>query len=374
MPRKRTQEEFLIKANEVHGDRFDYSQCFYVNRNQKVLIRCIKHDTVFLQSPEVHLLGCVACIQCGGVQLNTEEFIRRATLVHADKYDYSKTNYISAKIKVDIICIKHGLFQQTPDTHIRGRGCNVCSGKKHKTTEEFIKAAIVVHGHKYDYSVVNYINSKTKINIVCRIHGEFLQKPSNHLFGQGCDECGHILIGQKRKRSIDEWIGICNIVHNNRYDYSQSNYIDCKIKVKVACPDHGIFDITPDNHMRGNSCPDCYKRSYVSKIEKEWLKSLNNPNIIEQHSILLPNYKTRSVIVDGFDPDSNTVYEFYGDFWHGNPKFYDSDKFNYINHKTFGELYQNTITRQAQLTASGYKVVVIWEHEYKVLCNKPATT
>ena len=113
----------------------------------------------------------------------TINFIEKAKAVHGDKYDYSKVEYVKAKEKVCIICQEHGEFWQTPNNHLRGEGCPFCYGSKKLTTEEFISKAKQIHGNKYDYSNVNYVNKYTKVCIICPEHGEFWQKPSNHLKG-----------------------------------------------------------------------------------------------------------------------------------------------------------------------------------------------
>lgn len=111
-------------------------------------------------------------------RLTTEEFITKAREVHGDKYDYSKSVYTTKKEKVIITCPIHGDFEQSPDGHLRGQGCPKCKFEKlandsRGTTEEFIEKAKQVHGDKYDYSKVNYVNARTKVCIVCSEHGEF---------------------------------------------------------------------------------------------------------------------------------------------------------------------------------------------------------
>lgn len=121
-----------------------------------------------------------------------EEFISKAREVHGDKYDYSKVEYKGNKNKVCIICPEHGEFWQLPSSHLKGAGCPNCSGNKKYTTKEFIEKARKIHGDKYDYSKVEYVNSETKVCIICPEHGEFWQKPARHLMGQGCPNCWHI--------------------------------------------------------------------------------------------------------------------------------------------------------------------------------------
>lgn len=132
-------------------------------------------------------------------KLTQEEFIEKAKKVHGDKYDYSKVEYINNSTKVCIICPEHGEFWQVPNSHLNGNGCSECCGLKKWTTEKFIEKAREVHGDKYDYSKTNYVNKRTNVIITCPIHGDFSQNPHNHVTQkQGCPECGK-LVAQKRE-------------------------------------------------------------------------------------------------------------------------------------------------------------------------------
>ena len=119
--------------------------------------------------------------------MTKEKFIEKAKAIHGDRYDYSKVEYSNNRTKVCIICPVHGEFWQTPHTHLQGCGCPACYGTKKRTKEEFVEEARKIHGDRYDYSRVEYINNKTPVCIICPEHGEFWQKPENHLVAkQGC--------------------------------------------------------------------------------------------------------------------------------------------------------------------------------------------
>lgn len=128
-------------------------------------------------------------------KITTEQFIAKAQEVHGNKYDYSKSVYKAAKQKVIITCPAHGDFLQTPDAHLRqAQGCPKCKFSKlsidrRKSIDAFIQQANAVHNHTYDYSQFEYINEKTKGIIICPKHGSFLQTPDNHLKGRGCPKC-----------------------------------------------------------------------------------------------------------------------------------------------------------------------------------------
>ena len=125
------------------------------------------------------------------------------------------------------------------------------------TTEEFINKAKKVHGEKYDYSEVKYINSKTKIKIVCTVHGSFLQQPNKHLSGEGCIQCGYLKAANKKRKSEKDFINQANKVHGGKYDYSFSKYVSTHTKITIICPKHGEFTQSPASHLQGHGCMEC---------------------------------------------------------------------------------------------------------------------
>ena len=181
-------EGFIQKAKEIHSDKYDYSKVEYINNHTKVCIICPEHGE-FWQKPIHHTQGkgCPYC--GGTKKLTTKEFVEKAKQIHGDKYDYSKVDYISTETKVCIICPEHGEFWQTPHAHLNGHRCPNCFGNIKLTNEEFIKRSKEIHGDKYDYSKVDYISAETKVCIICPEHGEFWQTPHMHLSSQGCPNC-----------------------------------------------------------------------------------------------------------------------------------------------------------------------------------------
>jgi hypothetical protein len=165
---------------------------------------------------------------------------------------------------VTIICPKHGEFKQKAYWHLNGSGCSKCyherSSTLRKTTlNEFKEKARQVHGNKYDYSKVNYINSTTKVCIICPEHGEFWQAPSSHLSGQGCPKCARIRTESAIRSSTEEFIKKANEKYGDRYDYSKVDYKGSEIPVCITCPEHGEFWITPHHFLQGHGCQKCAK-------------------------------------------------------------------------------------------------------------------
>jgi hypothetical protein len=187
-------EWFIQRAKKIHNNKWDYSLVKYANCKTKVEIICLLHGS-FWQNPNNHLKGkgCPSCAKKYRSFLfssNAELFINKAKLVHKDRdYDYSLVNYINNHIKVTISCPVHGRFYQTPGNHLFGQGCQKC-GFRHRAknqyddTNKFIRKAKTLYGERFNYNKVNYINSKTKVTIICPIHGQFEQRPNNHLTGR----------------------------------------------------------------------------------------------------------------------------------------------------------------------------------------------
>lgn len=185
---KRTTVEFIGMARKIHGEKYDYSKVVYNGNKEKVCIICRTHGE-FWQNPQSHLSGN-GCTACSGMQkITLPLFIERCKKTHGGKYDYTKVQFDDLNDFVTIICPEHGEFEQRAKVHYRGYGCPVCGGSKRLTNEEFIDKANLVHKNKYDYSKTKYINTATKVCIICREHGEFWQTPNNHLFGAGCPTC-----------------------------------------------------------------------------------------------------------------------------------------------------------------------------------------
>ena len=180
---------FISKAIKIHGDKYEYSKVNYVNAKTKVSIICKTHGE-FTQTPSNHLnrYNCQKC--ANNFKGNTETFIEKAKQIHGDRYDYSKVNYVNADTPVLIICKEHGEFTQIPDFHINRKcGCPKCSNNIKLDTQNFVEKAIKIHGNKYVYSKVNYINNYTNLIVICNKHGEFTQQPYVHLLEHGCPSC-----------------------------------------------------------------------------------------------------------------------------------------------------------------------------------------
>ena len=146
--------------------------------------------------------------------METKTFIIKARKIHGNKYNYSKVDYLNSKCGVDILCSSHGVFNQSPSNHLQGQGCKQCGDDRQTlTTVEFIKRATKIHGVTYDYTSSQYINSHCKISIGCSIHGLFSQTPNDHLSGYGCSSCSN-----NKKMTTNDFVKKATIVHGIIYD------------------------------------------------------------------------------------------------------------------------------------------------------------
>jgi very-short-patch-repair endonuclease len=190
--------------------------------------------------------------------LTQDEFLDRAQKIHGDKYDYSKVQYNGIHNDVKIICPIHGEFEQTPNTHLKGSGCSFCgrlsqSQQKKLTKQEFIDQSREVHGKKYDYSKSDYTKMSDPVKIICPVHGEFEQTPAAHVRGQGCREC-YLLTN---KSNSDDFIQKAKKIHGDKFDYSKVEYTRNDEPVSISCKKHGDFLQTPASHLSGQGCPIC---------------------------------------------------------------------------------------------------------------------
>ncbi len=268
---EKRKEIFINNCKKIHGEKFDYSNVEYLNKNSKVVIICKKHNETFSISSNQHLSnkngGCKKCekeqrdiINEQNRQKNEQEFIRKAKLVHGDKYDYSNLNYINNGENVNIRCDKHGNFLQLPSNHLKS-GCKKCYIENMRlNTEEFIKRAKLVHGNLYDYSKTVYVKSNENVLIVCKKHGNFYQLPFNHLTGAICKQCSLEDAAKRYAFTNKEFIEKSkNVYGENKFDYSQVNYINGRIDVNLKCIEHNEwFSQNPRHHLEGfRGCKKC---------------------------------------------------------------------------------------------------------------------
>lgn len=272
MPARRlTTEEFIARSRVKHGDRYDYSKSEYIGSHDDIVIICKVHGE-FTQRASDHMsgFGCSICAKLNRIKTRDESdqdihqlFIRRANIVHGDRYGYTLVIFNgSLNESVTIVCPIHGAFVQRARSHLKGHGCPKCAGCAPKTIQEFIQSANYIHLNRYDYSNSVYVGSNKNITIRCPIHGEFTQRAAGHLNGRGCPRCNkHAPL--ETKSFIQKAIG----VHGIHYDYSQVNYTKSTNAVTIICRKHGPFEQMAAVHLSGSGCPLCNRKQMKTTEE-----------------------------------------------------------------------------------------------------------
>lgn len=215
-------------------------------------------------------------------------FIDKAISLYGEgSFDYSKVNYTNRDGLVDLHCNTHNIdFTQTPRRHLKGQtGCPKCSTEARSksarlTIEEFVERATELHKGLYDYTKTVYSRNNEDVVITCPIHGDFLQKPQVHLFGCGCQLCANARTGAAQTKDVGTFIEEAREVHGDKYDYSLVEYKKAVQKVKIICPEHGVFEQTPIGHITGRGCHKCAKTGF-NEHKDGLLYVLNNGQYIK---------------------------------------------------------------------------------------------
>ena len=290
-------------------------------------------------------------------KLTDEQFIEKARNIHGDKYDYSLVEYKNNRTKVKIICPIHGVFEQRPGDHLNGVGCKKCQYEYLKdflsNKKSFIQKAKEVHGDKYDYSKVNYINNKTDVEIICPKHGSFFQSPNSHLNGCGCFMCNG---GAKFNKEI--FIQRAKEIYKDKYDYSSINYKDSYTKVKIICPKHGPFWQTPNNHLSGHGCRYCN----LFKGEEKIAQILGDLNINFERTKMFDDLKDKKKLsYDFYIPSKNILIEYNGEQHYKFVPYFHKRKENFQKQK------YHDLLKEEYAKNNGFKLLTISYKNFNII-------
>lgn len=229
-----------------------------------------------------------------------------------NNYDFTNTSFKNTRAKILVVCKLHGEFEIFTKSlmYYKHCGCPKCHYKtKRLTNEQFIKEAKKINS-QYDYSLVDYKNSRTKVKIICPEHGSFFARPGDFLRDKnGCPSCRYLNVGKKLASNTEEFIKKAKEVHGSKYDYSLVYYINNSIKVKIICPEHGLFWQKPNAHLSYQGCPKC-RTSHGESHVRNFLKK---NNIVFEEQKRFENCKDdRKLPFDFYVPEKNLLIEYNG--------------------------------------------------------------
>jgi len=301
-------------------------------------------------------------------KLTTDEFVKRANIVHNNRYDYSKVKYEGSSSKVIIICHIHGEFIQKANGHLNGKGCRYCAGNNFKSnTVDFIIKSKKVHGEKYSYDKVNYITNRTPVNIICNLHGIFAQNPHEHLKGRGCSQCaGNIVL------TTQDFISKSKQIHHDKYNYFYTDYKNEYVPVIISCPKHGEFIQRPNNHLNGHGCTECGIENKKLNNGFKWKTHIFPDGRMEK----IQGYESRTIdylISSSIDPNDIRIkriekpiilYKFLGNIRRYFPDCYLSNLHTLVETKSDWYWNKDIEQNRAKITGSldqGYNIrFIVW--------------
>jgi formylmethanofuran dehydrogenase subunit E len=371
---------FLERSAMIHGNSFCYNEITpecVVNAKSNIIITCRECGQRLSTTIAKHInlqSGCPSC--AGNLKWDLSRFLDCAQRVHDGKYNYG--NITSAHIKnksssVPVICneCSYG-WLPTVNNHINHKsGCPNCAGTLRWTLSQFLNLARDTHGSKYNYENVtsdHVRNVLSHIPLSCNVcHYEWVTSINSHIKARvGCPDCAGVA-----PWTYDRVINRLADMDNDKFDYSQIAENDitngAHSRLKIICKDCGHnWNSSIDSHINARAgCPGCAGSKSYSKAQIQWLDDVMIKDNITIRYALSPggeHYIENIGKVDGYCVETNTVYEYHGNFWHGNPDMYHQDKLHpTVKDKTYGDLYRKTMARDQKIRDLGYNLVVKWE-------------
>ena len=301
---------------------------------------------------------------------STKEYIEDAIQAHGDRYDYTLTVYDGKDKDITFLCRRCGLkCTQNAGNHIHQKqGCRACSyvdrgAARLLTRDAFIASARERHLDGYDYSYVTQDlpdGQFALVRLICNRCGRLIVKTAKaHLRGEGCKLCNLAPAAAARRRTFKRFLTQAHEAHGDAFDYSmvRGPHVATRSKIRIICRECVTpFEATVGSHLYlKEGCPRCSCQSSVR--EREWLDAHNVP--VEGRHARIRGTRLKADAVVG-----NTVYEFYGAYYHGDPRHGPPEQYNSRSNKTYVELYDATIARQSMIEGLGYNVLFVWELDW----------
>lgn len=347
-------DEYLDRVRVVHGDQYDLSKVVYTTAKAIVTPICPVHGKFEISAYEfskgAHCQKCSYLDYRKDRANSLDDFIQKSKSIHGDFYDYSAVEYYNSKTKVSIRCPLHGIFEQIPNSHLRGVDCPKCGKEKaarNKTWswERLVERFNEVHGGRYSYPEQAYKNQSQKVEIICTVHGSFSQLVANHLRGAGCARCQHENNAISLTCSYDDFVVKARSVHGDLYEYPESGFAKSHDKMSIICKTHGEFKQTGANHLRNHGCPVCSPCYSKAEIEiSEWLDTIGiTPITKRDRSIIAP--RELDIVLH----QHNLAIEYCGIYWHS---------------ESNGKDRKYHISKMNDCLSKGYNLITVFEDEW----------
>ena len=315
MPRKITQEEFLSRVADIHGDRIDFSDFEYNGNNRKGKCKCniCGHEWNAIPMTLFKGHGCPKCAveyKARKISLSQEEAVAKFRDVHGEKYNYDSVKYKNNKTPVEVICPEHGSFFIKPQLLMEGHGCPKCAKGGIKLTQDEFIDRMNTRLANIDFSDFNYVNAQSVGRCKCKTCGFEWETTYVSLTQSiyGCPNCATQRRASKRRETMDGFKEkYYSKFPNNGYVFPETEYINALTKIAVECPKHGRFTMKPGDLMNGHGCPKCNQSQMEKKIDAELAK--NEFNYIPQARFDWLGAKS----LDFYLPDFNLGIECQGD-------------------------------------------------------------
>lgn len=278
-----TFEEFVRKAREVHGDKYEPIKETFVKTAMKLKFKCNVCGNTFEQKGSMHLRGN-GCSFCNPApkKRTTEEFKEEMSKTHPNLEIL--TEYINADSKIKVRCKTHDYtYWTTPHRLVQGMNCQKCYDERRGETlrcdvTSLPERLLSIHGDKYRFPFIDkeYDNNKSKLTVICGVHGEFKSTANKLLKGCGCRKCADIANGLKKRTPVHEVVSRLNKLHNGKYQYPniEEEYKGYSSHITVVCPVHGEYSQNAGSHLSGCGCPRCNE----SHLEREIASILPDAN------------------------------------------------------------------------------------------------
>jgi hypothetical protein len=343
---------------------------FAPHSNKKVNWKCLKnpkHVWEAIVNDRVRVRGR-GCSYCDGKKVLPEESFGTLHSKLLEEWNDKQDPFTFAphsNKKVNWKCLKNPkhCWPATINNRILGKGCPYCSGQKVLPEESFgaLHPKLLEEWDDKQDPFTFTFGSKKKVNWKCSKNPKHCWPATigHRVNGNGCPYCRGFKVlpeesfGALHPDLLKEW--------NDKQDpFTFAPHSNKKVNWKCLKNPKHCWPAIINSRAVGHGCPHC--SSSISNVEKQWINSFNDVNILTQQTLRIGGKLHKP---DGFNPITNTVYEFYGDYFHGNPRIYKADDYNKKCKAFHGELYQKTLNKEQRYKSAGYNLITIWEKDFK---------